>query len=58
VAAGASLALAGELAFLAAKGTPAQTTAAIPVIAVVVGAAGLIIAAALARNEDAIRRHS
>jgi len=58
VAAGASLALAGELAFLAARGTPAETTAAIPVIAVVVGAAGLIIAAALARNEDAIRRHS
>ncbi len=58
VGAGASLALAAELAFLALRGSPARTSAAVPVIAVIVGAAGLFIAAALARNEAAVRLHA
>jgi PAS domain S-box-containing protein len=56
VAAGAALALAVELTYLASTGSPAQTSAAVPIVAVVVGTAGLLIAAALARNEDAARR--
>ena len=57
VGAGASLALAGELTFLAIRGSPAQTTTAFQVLAVIVGGIGLLVAALLARKEEAVRRH-